>query len=97
MADTAAVTLMNRWRSRFEGSLIAIADSGSDECRRISNRMIDRKPGVIERCARARTRSVRASAGPPAMRTGALKSPEKSRRLRAAGSLKHRAAPSLRP
>jgi len=40
-------------RSRLRGSLLRAADAGYDECRRIFNAMIDRRPALIVRCVSA--------------------------------------------
>ncbi len=40
-------------RSRLRGSLLRATDAGYDECRRIFNAMIDRRPALIIRCVSA--------------------------------------------
>src|SRR5215475_11653929 len=53
MADATAASVINHWRSRFEGGLINTEDPDYDERRRIWNGMIDRRPAIIARCLTA--------------------------------------------
>ena len=50
MSMTAA-SLVREWQKRFEGSLVTPNDEIFETSRRIWNGMIDRRPGVIARCA----------------------------------------------
>ena len=50
---TVSVQEIGEFRERLHGKLIGASDSSYDEARKIWNSMIDRKPGLIVRCAGA--------------------------------------------
>ena len=51
---TVSVQEIEEFRERLHGKLIGASDASYDEARKIWNGMIDRKPGLIVRCARGR-------------------------------------------
>ena len=53
MAGIGTGSILQEWRRRFEGRLVTPGDLEYDPCRRIWNGMIDRRPGLIARCASA--------------------------------------------
>ncbi len=52
-STTLDKTASSRLESNFAGELIAPGDGGYDEARKVYNAMIDRRPGLIARCAGA--------------------------------------------
>jgi hypothetical protein len=52
------------FKARFRGELYAPGDQGYDDARKVYNAMIDKRPGLVARCAGVT--DVRAAVGPRA-------------------------------